>query len=163
MVDKEHRFQQLVEANRKRLQGLARSFANGSDRDDLYQDVLLQLWRSLDSFAGRSSPDTWVYRIALNTAMSYRRKAGVRARHAAPDVEIDPDQVAGRSAGGRGELEILHEFMSGLGDLDRAIFTLYLEDVSYRVMAEVTGLTESNVGVRIHQMKQRFTAIYIGA
>ena len=163
MDDKERRFQQIVDTSRRRLQGLARSFATGPDRDDLYQDMLLQLWRSFDSFGGRSSPETWVYRVALNTAMSYRRKTSLRARYAAPTVEIDPDRMGGRSSGGRGELEILQEFMSSLNDLDRAIFALYLEDLTYRAMAEVTGLSESHVGVRIHQIKRRFTATYLEA
>jgi RNA polymerase sigma-70 factor, ECF subfamily len=162
-ADNDQRFHEIVEPNRRRLQGLARSFAAGADRDDLYQEMLLQLWRSLGSFAGRSTPGTWVYRVALNTAISYRRKAGLRERHAAPDVEIDPDRMGGHAAGGRDELRILEEFMASLNDIDRGLFALYLEDLSYREMADVTGLSESNVGVRINQMKRRFTATYIGA
>jgi RNA polymerase sigma-70 factor, ECF subfamily len=156
------RFLEIVQPNRRRLQGLARSFAARSDRDNLYQEMLLQLWRSLDGFAGRSSSSTWVYRVALNTAISYRRKASLRERHAAPDVEIDPDRVAGSHAG-RDELRILQEFMAGLGEIDRALFALYLEDLTCRELAEITGLSESHVGVRIHQMKRRFVATYIGA
>ncbi len=161
-TEKDTRFQEIVEANRRRLQGVARSFAAASDRDDLYQEMLLQLWRSFDSFGGRSSPNTWVYRIAVNTAISYRRKARVRDRHAAPNVEIDPDRVSGHTAAGRDELRILEEFMASLSDVDRALFALYLEDLNYRDMADVTGLSESHVGVRINQMKRRFTATYIG-
>jgi RNA polymerase sigma-70 factor, ECF subfamily len=162
-AEKEQRFQEVVEPNRRRLQGLARSFAAASDRDDLYQEMLLQVWRGLDGFAGRSSPGTWVYRVALNTAMTYRRKASLRERHAAPDVEIDPDHIGNHAAGGRDELQILQEFMALLSDVERALFTLYLEDLSYREMGEITGLSESHVGVRISQIKRRFVAAYIGA
>ncbi len=162
-AEKDQRFKDIVESNRRRLQSLARSFTAAADRDDLYQEILLQLWRSLDAFAGRSTTATWVYRVALNTALSYRRKAGLRQRHAAPDVEIDPDRIGGRAAGGRDELQILEEFMTRLGEIDRALFALYLEDLTYREMAEVTGLTENHVGVRLNQMKRRFIATYIGA
>jgi RNA polymerase sigma-70 factor, ECF subfamily len=163
MGDREDHFQQIAARNRRRLQGLARSFASAADRDDLYQDMLLQIWRSLASFDGRSATDTWVYRVALNTALSHRRQVGVRAKYAAPGVDITADHVTGRSAGGRGEMEILQEFIATLGDVDRAVFALYLDDITYREIAEVTGLSESHVGVRIHQMKQRFTATYLGA
>jgi RNA polymerase sigma-70 factor (ECF subfamily) len=162
-AEKEDRFKAIVETNRRRLQNLARSFAGSADRDDLYQEMLLQLWRSLDSFAGHSSPATWVYRVALNTALSHQRKAGLRQRHSAPDVAVDPDRLGGRVTGGRDELQILQEFMASLGEIDRALFSLYLDDLSYREMAEITGLTESHVGVRLNQMKRRFKTRYIGA
>jgi RNA polymerase sigma-70 factor (ECF subfamily) len=159
----EQRFQEIVEPNRRRLQALARSFAAPNDRDDLYQEMLLQVWRSLDGFAGRSSAGTWVYRIALNTALSYRRKTRLRERHAAPGAEIDPERSGGRVAGGRDELQILQEFIETLGDVERALFALYLEDLSYAEMADITGITESHVGVRINMIKRRFIAAYIGA
>ena len=162
-ADTHQRFLEIVEPNRRRLQGLARSFATGADRDDLYQEMLLQIWRSLDGFAGRSNPDTWVYRVALNTAISHRRRSRVRERHVASNRDIDPDGVPGGTAGGREELRILEEFMAGLNEIDRALFALYLEDLSYREMAEVTGLSENHVGVRINRMKKRFTDTYIGA
>jgi RNA polymerase sigma-70 factor (ECF subfamily) len=161
--DNHQRFLTIVEPNRRRLQGLARSFAAGADRDDLYQEMLLQIWRSLDAFQGRSNPDTWVYRVALNTAISHRRRSSVRARYVAPEAEIDPDRVRGAAAGGRDELRILDDFMASLGEIDRALLALYLEDLSYREMAEITGLGENHVGVRINRMKRRFTDTYIGA
>jgi RNA polymerase sigma-70 factor (ECF subfamily) len=161
-ADAHQRFLEIVEPNRRRLQALARSFAAGADRDDLFQEMLLQIWRSLDGFQGRSNPDTWVYRVALNTAISHRRRRGVRERHVSA-TEIDPDAVPGAAAGGRDELRILEEFMASLEEIDRALFALYLEDLSYREMAEITGLGESNVGVRINRMKRRFTDRYIGA
>ncbi|HEX2442343.1 MAG TPA: RNA polymerase sigma factor [Vicinamibacterales bacterium] len=162
-ADNHQRFLTIVEPNRRRLQGLARSFAIGADRDDLYQEMLLQIWRSLNGFAGTSNPNTWVYRVALNTAISHRRRSSVRERHTAPHVEIDPDAVPGAASGGRDELRILEEFMASLAEIDRALFALYLGDLSYREMAEVTGLSESHVGVRINRMKKRFTDTYIGA
>jgi RNA polymerase sigma-70 factor (ECF subfamily) len=162
-ADTHQRFLEIVEPHRRRLQGLARSFAARADRDDLYQEMLLQIWRSLDGFAGRSNPGTWVYRVALNTAISHRRRSGVRERHVASTTDLDPDAISGPAVAGRDEIRVLEEFMAGLNEIDRALFALYLEDLSYRAMAEVTGLSENNVGVRINRMKKRFTATYIGA
>jgi RNA polymerase sigma-70 factor, ECF subfamily len=139
---------------------LARSFAAPDDRDDLYQEILLQIWRSLDGFAGRSTAGTWLYRIGLNTAVSYRRKMRIRAHHVAGDGEIDPER-SGRVSGGRDELQILKEFIETLSEVDRSLFALYLEDLSYAEMADVTGLTENHVGVRISMIKRRFIATYI--
>jgi Sigma-70 region 2 len=93
--------------------------------------MLLQIWRSLDGFQGRSNADTWVYRVALNTAISHRRRRGVRERHVSA-TEIDPDAMPGAAASGREELRILEEFMASLEEIDRALFALYLE-----VMEEV--------------------------
>ena len=157
----DERFLALLGDNRRRLQRIARAFAERGDSDDLYQEMLLHLWRSLDTFGGRSSVSTWVYRVAVNTGVSYRRKAGVR-QALLRDQAIDPDTLPG-DIGGRDELRILEEFIASLGDLDRAIFTLYLEDLSYREMADILGISESHVGVRINHMKKRFTAAYIGA
>ena len=160
-ADKATRFQAILADNRRRLQGIARVFAAESDRDDLYQDIALALWRSFDSFAGRSSVATWVYRVAVNAAVLSRRKATLRARHEAADV-APADRQPSREAGGRVEMAILQEFMAGLGTVDRALFTLYLDDLSYREMAGILGMSENSVGVRLSSMKRRFTTTYIG-
>jgi RNA polymerase sigma factor (sigma-70 family) len=81
--DRESMFAHLLDRNKRRLVSIARSYATGDEYQDPYQEMLLQIWRSLDRFEGRSSADTWVYRIALNTALTYRRQTGARVRHAA--------------------------------------------------------------------------------
>ena len=72
------------------------------------------------------------------------------------------DRQPSREAGGRVEMAILQEFMAGLGTVDRALFTLYLDDLSYREMAGILGMSENSVGVRLSSMKRRFTTTYIG-
>jgi len=158
---KERLFEDVVAANQRRILAIARSYAYGDECRDLYQEILLQMWKGLDSFEGRSAPSTWVYRVALNTAITFRRKNGRRVQSSGrPLAESSPDPVAPPSPGN--EILILEEFLGSLGKIDRAVFLLYLEDLSYREISEVTGLTESHVGVRISRLKKTFTQRYCG-
>ena len=77
--ERQTQFQELLERSHARWAGIARAYAEASDRDDLLQEIALQVWQSLDRFAGRSSLDTWAYRVALNTALAWRRKARARS------------------------------------------------------------------------------------
>lgn len=153
---REETFAGLLAANRRRLVAIARCYARGEAERDLLQEILLQLWRSLDGFAGRSRLDTWVYRVALNTAIVWRRQARTAPREhqaVAEDVAVN--------SGPRDELAILDEFVAGLGPADKALFVLYLEDLTYRQIAEVCGLTESHVGVKLHRLKRAFIERYL--
>ncbi len=153
-------FERLVDRNKRRLVSIARSYATGDEYQDLYQEMLLQVWRSLDRFEGRSSADTWIYRIALNTALTYRRRSDPRLRHtASPDEAVEAARSPGAAASTT-ELDLLRQFIGSLGDVDRAVFLLYLEDLSYREMAEILGMSETNVGVRINRLKKTFIARY---
>lgn len=155
---REERFAAMLAANQRRLSAIARSYARGDEHRDLLQEILLQLWRSLDHFEGRSSLDTWAYRVALNTAIVWRRKArvGPRDEHRAAGVDESP-----APPGPRDELVILDEFVASLVAADKALFVLYLEDLTYRQIAEVTGLTESHVGVKLHRLKRVFVERYL--
>ena len=142
--------------------GIARSYARGADAGDLFQEMLLQIWNGLPSFEGRWSKNTWVYRVALNTAMTYRRNEPRRHSRVVDDedsvdlaAEAAPPSVSGS------ELEILRRFLAGLNGADRAVFLMYLDDLSYQEMAEVSGLSVSHVGVKIHRVKQAFIDQYV--
>jgi RNA polymerase sigma factor (sigma-70 family) len=154
---REETFASLLAVNRRRLQAIARTYARGDAEQDLLQEILLQLWRSLDGFAGRSSLDTWAYRVALNTAIVWRR----RARADPGENRAAAVDESAAASGPRDELVILDEFVSGLGPADKALFVLYLEDLTYRQIAEVTGLSESHVGVKLHRLKQAFMERYL--
>lgn len=157
-AEREQRFLDLITANRARLARIARAYA-GADWADLHQDMLLQVWRGLDAFQGRSSASTWLYRVALNTAMAWRRKAAPANAVVVPSEQL-PDAVGEVSP--RDPLRVLDDFMSQLNAVDRAILLLYLEDASYAQIAEVTGLSDGNVGVRINRLRKAFVARYIG-
>ncbi len=158
---KESLFNEIVEANRRRILAIARSYSRGDEAQDLCQEILLQMWRGLEGFKGRSTSATWVYRVALNTAITFRRRDGRRIKTSDRALgESCPDPVAPPAPGN--EILILEEFLQSLGKIERAVFLLYLEDLSYREISEVTGLSETHVGVRICRLKKAFTQRYCG-
>jgi RNA polymerase sigma-70 factor (ECF subfamily) len=128
------------------------------DRQDLFQDMLLQLWRSFPSFRGDSSPATWMYRVALNTALLQQRTAQRR-----PDLTGGGDErIAAMSVAPQRPQEaseLLRVCIRELPTLDRALILLYLEERSYEEIAETTGLTRTNVSVRLVRLKGRLRRI----
>jgi RNA polymerase sigma-70 factor (ECF subfamily) len=158
---RERQFEQILAANARRLGAVARSYAAAGDCQDLYQEILLQIWRSLDRFEGRSSLETWLYRLALNTAITYRRKTTTRARHESPGDDLDARPAQDACGPPTRELQMVEEFVRSLDRVDRAVFLLYLEDLTYREMASITGLSESHVGVRINRIKKTFVERYL--
>ncbi|HXH05295.1 MAG TPA: RNA polymerase sigma factor [Vicinamibacterales bacterium] len=161
-MDTDAAFADLVARNHRRLAAIARSYARGDAWRDLYQEIVLQLWKTRRRFEGRASPETWVFRVALNTAITFRRRDAVRPRLVqAADGQMEA--ACGASSGGRSELALLDEFLASLGEIDRAVLLLYLEDLAYREIAGVTGLSEANVGVRLARIKKAFVDRYIGA
>lgn len=155
--EREQRFLDIVNANRPRIARIARAYA-GRDSRDLEQEILLQIWRGLDRFEGRSSAGTWLYRVALNTALTWRRSA-LHAPATVPQTASTPEPAGALHP--REAVDVLEEFMAALPPGDRAILLLYLEDVPYAGIADVTGLSESNVGVRLHRIKRAFEERYI--
>ena len=145
-------FEGLLRSNRGRINAIARAYA-GSEADDLLQDICLQLWRSVKSFRGKSNIDTWCYRVALNTAISWQRKTSRRNTELAL-VSADINEVQGTSQG-EDSVRLLERFMQTLSAPDRAVLLMYLDDLSGAEMAEVTGMKENSLRVRIHRIKLR--------
>jgi len=132
-------------------------YANSlEERDDLSQEIILQLWRSFRSFQDQSKFSTWLYRVALNTAISYLRKSKKfqwTTLDKADGIAIDPiDNLDG-------DIRHLYQAINKLSKVDRAITMLYLEEYSYEEMAEILGITPINVGVRINRIKKRLKKI----
>lgn len=151
-------FSRIVAANLKRFQYLARAYSDGADAQDLLQEILLQVWRSLANFRGEAGIGTWVYRVALNTAISYLRSS---TRQPVVDLGLDPNAFAGADAGDAGgQGQILEEFLHSLNRVDRAVLLLYLEDKTYVEMAEILGMNANQLGVRINRIKAAFKAAY---
>lgn len=149
------RFVQLIETHQGILHRICSVYANHAhDRQDLFQDMALQLWRSFASFRQQSTFTTWMYRVALNTALLQRRKASRR-----PDLsgggEAKIACVPVTAAGPHDGAELLHACIRELPTLDRAIVLLHLEEHSYDEIAEITGLSRSNVSVRLVRLKER--------
>ena len=158
-LDQKSAFEQLLARNRGRLIAISRSYAR-SDADDLLQEILLQIWRGMGGFKKRSSIDTWCYRVALNTAISWQRSAGKRKQRLPPD-NADIDQIPGSDDGHDGSA-LLRQFLQTLSDTDRALVLMYLEDMSGAEMAEVMGISAAALRVRIHRIKRRLAEWKVG-
>jgi len=146
---------------------VARSFAPAdADAADLQQELWLQIWLSLPAFAGQAKPSTWIYRVCLNTALSWRRGNARRERHvdSGADVAQLPSGLAS-PADRLADREVLAELYAGiraLPDFDRALVLLSLDGLAYREMAEITGLTENHVGVALTRARQRLAELMKG-
>ncbi len=125
---------------------------DSDDRKDLYQDVVLQAWRAWPKFRAEAKASTWLYRIALNTAISRKRKPAVKAHHEESILMDIADPADGM------EYETyrqLYAAISRLNDLDRALVLLYLEDKSHHEIAEIMGISISNVGTRLARIRDK--------
>ncbi len=133
---------------------VARSFAfQAEDQRDLRQQMCLQIWRSLENFSARAKASTWIYRVCLNTAMTWQRSEKRRRLFFA---SVDPAEVLPNdlAASADPRLELLYAAIRELRPADRALILLYLEERSYAEIAEITGLTLSNTGVRLQRVKR---------
>jgi RNA polymerase sigma-70 factor (ECF subfamily) len=140
------------------LRRIARVYGGAQgEEDDLHQEILLQLWRGLPSFRNDAAPGTWLYRVALNTVLTWRRRATRRAR----GDSARPGRPAASVGAPRSEAAILAEFLDALGAVDRSVLLLHMEGLSYPEIAEVTGLSAGAVGVRLHRVRQTFTTRYV--
>jgi RNA polymerase sigma-70 factor (ECF subfamily) len=122
------------------------------DRDDLFQEISIQVWHSIPAFRRESSVSTWLYRIAFNTAIKWLRKE----RKHYPSETVDSVQhILQESAMQADErLEWLYEEIHKLDEIDRSITLLMLDNFSYKEMASILGITESNIGVKINRVKK---------
>lgn len=157
-MDRETLFRNAIDANKDRLYRLCCSLLADEDaRQDAYQEVLLNIWQGLGRFRGQSQLSTWVYRVAVNTCLMFRRTEHRRQRRFASSDEEQigeiPDPPA-RSAIQDSQLRQLYAGITRLPDMDRVVISLYLEDVSTREMAEILGITEANARVKLHRVKK---------
>ena len=157
--ERENSFQELLQRNHPRWKGIARCYANDGDREDLVQEIMMHVWRSLDGFAHRSSSDTWAYRVALNTALAWDRTSRRRASGLNSN-SIDVSHIAGDVGDDSIEMRVLDEFLASLSKTNRAVMLLFLDDVPNDEAAEITGLTEGTLRVRLHRIRKRFEEIY---
>jgi RNA polymerase sigma-70 factor (ECF subfamily) len=151
----EKRFHELLSSNGPALLRLARSYTNNSsDRDDLFQDTALAIWQALPRFRNESSERTFVFRIALNRAITFlaqrRHSTPMNADLDVPDTRPNPENEFSRDQ----EESRLAGAIRGLSIEYRQVITLTLEGLSYAEIADVLGIGESNVGVRLNRARQ---------
>lgn len=150
-------FEALLEQHRGIVLKVAASYArNLHDRADLAQEIAAQLWRAWPEYDPERRFSTWMYRVALNVAISHLREAERRGRHTVPLDEKHHDIAgAGPNHDAQAQVQLLHRFMATLDPLNRALLLLYLEERSGREIAEVLGISESNVTTRVSRLKRR--------
>ncbi|MEM6345145.1 MAG: RNA polymerase sigma factor [Bacteroidota bacterium] len=157
---KEAEYLKLMEANQERLQRICRFYCRDVEaQKDLMQEIAFQIWRSRERYRGEAQLNTWLYRIGINTALAYLRKQKKRETQpleAKAQVVADarnPEEKLEQQE----RLDLLMQAIQQLKKLDQSIILLYLEELSYQEIAKVTGLSESNVGVKINRIKKRIS------
>lgn len=160
----DHKFLELLNENRNRILRVCRVYAwNAADQDDLYQEVLFQIWRGLPALKEKQFANTWLYRVAINTAISFARKRGLRAdrviyvEQADLTRTIESRQTTEENRDDR--LANLYTAIYRLDPLERALVTLFLEDFTYEQMAEATGINANNVGVMLHRARKKLSGL----
>ncbi|HLK18911.1 MAG TPA: sigma-70 family RNA polymerase sigma factor [Bryobacteraceae bacterium] len=152
----EQQLNRLLEANGPALVRLAASYTNtASDRDDLVQDIAIALWKALRKFRGECSERTFLFRVAHNRAIDYLRQRGAVTASLDDDTPVRdarPNPEAGLAQEQQGER--LRQAIRRLPLAYRQVITLTLEEMSYSEIAEVLGVTETNVGVRLNRARQ---------
>lgn len=146
---------------------VARAYTLTSEEcQDLAQEILLNAWRSLPNFEGKASPATWFYRVALHTGMNWHRKDQPRRARQQPLFEVQSvmaqrDDTAAQ-AQQRETVEQLYNAIDQLPRADAALVLMYLDELSYQEMAEVLGISENNVGVKLNRAKKALSALMNG-
>jgi RNA polymerase sigma-70 factor (ECF subfamily) len=158
----EEAFLELLNTHQGVLHRICRAYAREhAEQQDLFQEIVYQLWRSFPRFRRESSQLTWVYRVALNTALT-----GVRRRARRPKfVPLDtaPEPAAPHSSAPESGSDVLHGVIGQLDRVDRALLMCYLDDLSYARIAEIAGISESNVGARLTRIRARLRKLVAGS
>ncbi|WOO42820.1 sigma-70 family RNA polymerase sigma factor [Rubellicoccus peritrichatus] len=124
------------------------------DREDLFQEIAIQLWNSIPKFREDSAVTTWIYRVALNTALTWTRKE--KKQRDTKSSLIQSEQILTQTPTFKdNRLEWIYEQISQLDEVDRSLTLLMLDGFSYKEIAAIIGITESNVGVKINRIKKR--------
>lgn len=155
--DTRAQFSALLERHRKIVFKVANTYAwHAEDRADLAQEIAAQLWRAYPKYDPGQSFSTWMYRIALNVAISSLRSDGHRQRHMVPlDEDLHDLADDGTDHETAQQVRVLHRLIEQLEPLNRALLLLYLEERSYSEIADILGISETNVATKISRLKQR--------
>ena len=154
-MEKKDTFIKAIQENERLIFKVASFYTDSKDdRDDLVQDIIYNLWKSFDTFQQRSSFSTWMYRVAMNVAILHlkQRKRKVQA------VPIDLGALNFAETGFDGneeKLQVLRKLMNDLNLFDKGILMLYLEDKSHTEIAEIIGISKSNVGTKLSRIKEK--------
>jgi len=158
IAEQQQRFADWLRDHSAILHHVVNGFAAGEDRNDLLQEVLLAVWKAIPTFRGQAKPATYLYRVSHNAALlwirtekNYRRRVEHFGTLASDGFVTDPDSLTDE------RLVKIYAAIHLLRPVDRSLMLLSLDGLSYREMAEVLGLSESNIGVKINRIKNQLT------
>ncbi len=159
MTDKEKVFQEIFQANSKKVYHLCFGYTGDEDTaNDLLQETFLKVWQNLDKFRNQSMISTWIYRIAVNTCLTWLKSEKRQAKE-----ELTPNLIETRKeevSEKQEQIKMLYQCISKLEENERIIITLVLDEISYPEIAEISGISEGNLRVKIHRIKQKLTELY---
>jgi RNA polymerase sigma-70 factor (ECF subfamily) len=156
----EHQFVTQLEANQNIIHKVCTLYAdNQASHDDLFQEIAIQLWKAYPKFRGDSKFSTWMYRVALNTAITLYRKAKKQPKTEDMDSilfrvkseQYDPTEEQ--------QLSLMYSAIRELGDIDKALVFLYLEDKNYTEISETLGISEVNARVKMNRIKNKLKTV----
>jgi RNA polymerase sigma-70 factor (ECF subfamily) len=128
------------------------------DREDLLNDIALELWKSYPRFKSNSKVSTWIYRVSLNTSMNYKRRASAGKTSVNEAIEIDySDRLTENDANSL--IDALYDCIADLDEFNKAIIILYLDGNTHEEISQITGISKSNVGTRISRIKEQLRSI----
>ncbi len=150
------RFTSEILAHRGIIHKICRVYRrDADDRNDLYQEIVMNAWQSYARFEGRSKFSTWLYRVAINTALYQTRKDKFFGKMSDLDsAENQPEEISNED-----DLRLLYKAIDQLDAVDKSIVLLYLDELPYKEISEITGLTETNVGVKLNRIKLKMKNI----
>ncbi len=149
-------FVKTIRTNEGIIYKITKVYASSrEDQKDLYQDIIFQLWRSFDSFKGKSKLTTWIYRVALNTALAHLQKSKRSPTLLTDEFSFEMLMSPEEDKNLKEQLEIMYDQIRNLNAIEKGIILLYLEGKSHDEIAEITGYSNTNVGTRIGRVKQK--------
>jgi RNA polymerase sigma factor (sigma-70 family) len=158
-VNKEALFKEIFQANSRKIYHLCYGYTGDDDSaNDLMQETFMKVWQNLDKFRNQALISTWIYRIAVNTCLSYLR---VEKRHAKDEltdniIENKSEKVSDKNE----QVASLYKCISQLEENERLIITMVLDEVPYQEIAQISGISDGNLRVKIHRIKQKLTELY---
>jgi RNA polymerase sigma-70 factor (ECF subfamily) len=151
--EKEKQFEELVKQYKRTIYSVCYMFSRDKEEiNDLFQEILVRLWLGFDQFEQRSSVNTWVYRIALNTAINSDKRAKRRPQTVPLSTDIDPYDPQDTSLE---QVRQLYALINQLDVMDRGLVLLWLEGIGYDEIAAIMGITVANVGIKLHRIKEK--------
>ena len=163
-MQKDSLFKEVLSENKDRIYRICCAYVSDADeRDDLFQEILINIWKNLDKFEGRSLISTWIYRISVNTSLLHVKSFGKRKKL---HTEIDDKVLNVPESSDRedkittgSQIDKLYQCINKLQEIDRLVISMVLDELSYKEIADVTGMTVNNIGVKINRIKKELSKL----